>query len=112
MINVRIELITRPSKKQELMQTIYVLKDKIAAENGCIACEVYQNPNRPDNFVIFEQWESESLARAHISSENLAVVVGAGSVLSQKVTVSLSKDPEISAMERQYKERILKGETR
>ena len=106
MINVRIELIARPGKQRELMQSICALRNKIAAEDGCIACTVYQNPDDLDDFVIFEQWNGESPARAHIESENLAVVAGAGAVLSRKVTVSLSKDPAIMAMEQQYQERI------
>ena len=108
MINVRIELIARPGKQRELMQSICALRNKIAAEDGCIACTVYQNPDDLDDFVIFEQWEDELPARAHIASENLAVVAGAGAVLSRKVSVSLSKDQAIMAMEQQYRKRFSK----
>ena len=109
MINVRIELTARPGKQRELMQSICALRSQIAAEDGCIACTVYQNPDDLDDLVIFEQWEDESPARAHIASENLAVLAGAGSVLSRKIMVSLSKDPTITDMEQRYQERIFKG---
>jgi len=110
MITVRVNLIARPGKQRELMQSIRRLKNKIAAETGCVACRVYQNLDNPDEFVVFEQWNNEKQAKAHLDSENLAVLVGAGTVLSQDISVSMSKEPSIDAMEQNYKERMVKKE--
>ena len=108
MITVRVNLIARPGKQHELMQSIRELKTNIATETGCAACRVYQNPDNHDEFVVFEQWDNEKQAYAHLDSENLAVLVGAGSVLSQDISVSLSKEPSTAAMEQIFKERMLK----
>ena len=108
MINVRVDLLVRPGKRRELLQSICDLKNKIASEVGCSACEVFQNPDNPDDFVLLERWDSEEQARAHVASENLALLVGAGSVLSQRVNVSLFRDPTISEMERHFRKRIMK----
>ena len=106
MINVRVNLIARPGKHRELLQSILELKTEIASETGCFACQVYRNTDDTDEFVVFEQWENEELAGAHISSENMAVLVGAGFVLSQHISVSVSKDASIHAMEKRFKQRI------
>ena len=106
MINVRVNLIARPGKHRELLQSILELKTKIALETGCFACQVYRNTDDTDEFVVFEQWESEDLARAHISSENMAVLVGAGYVLSKHISVSVSKDPSIHAVEKMFRQRM------
>ena len=110
MINVSVNLVAHPGKQDELMQSIRVLKDRIASETGCVACRVYQNPDNPDEFVVFEQWENEKQAYAHLDSENLAVLVGAGSVLSQDIRVSLSEEPSIVSMEQIFHRRIVKEE--
>ena len=105
MITVRINLIARPGKQHELMQSIRELKDKIGSETGCVGCRIYQNPDNPDEFIVLEQWDKEKQAFAHLDSENLAVLVGAGSVLSRDIGVSLSKDPSINEMEQIFRER-------
>lgn len=110
MIHVSVNLIAHPGKKDELMQSIRALRNKIAAETGCVACRVYQNPDNPDEFVVLEQWESEKQAYEHLDSENLAVLVGAGSVLSQDIRVSLSEEPSIASMEQIFQRRIVKEE--
>ena len=110
MITIRINLVARHGKQHELMQSIRALKHKIGSEQGCVSCRVYQDPDNPVEFVIFEQWDSEEEAYAHLESENLAVLVGAGSVLSQDINVSLSKEPSMAAMEQIFKERMVKKE--
>lgn len=110
MINVSVNLVAHPGKQDELMQSIRLLKEKIASEAGCVACRVYQNPDNPDEFVVFEQWEGEREAYAHLDSENLAVLVGAGSVLSQDIRVSLAEEPSIASMEQVFQRRIEKEE--
>ena len=97
-------------KQIEMMQSIRDLKTKIALEKGCVSCRVYQNPDNPDEFIVFEQWVDEKQAYAHLDSENLAVLVGAGSVLSKDINVSLARDPSVEVMEELFKERMLKKE--
>jgi quinol monooxygenase YgiN len=108
MINLFVHLHARPGKRQELLQAIGELKNKIASETGCVDCQVYQNPENPRDFVIFEQWENEEQASAHASSENMAVLVGAGSVLTRIIDVTLSKDPATTTIEQVFKKRLLK----
>ena len=107
MITIRIHLIARPGKELELVQAIGGLKQKIALETGCISCRVYQNTDNRNEFVVFEEWENQKSAREHLESDNLAVLVGAGSVLAQQVCASLANDPPTSMLAESFKERIV-----
>ena len=107
MITIRIHLIARLGKERELVQAIGGLKQKIALETGCISCRVYQNTDNRNEFVVFEEWENQKSARKHLESDNLAVLVGAGSVLAQQVCVSLANDPPTSMLAGSFKERIV-----
>jgi hypothetical protein len=67
---------------------------------------LYHRNNACCEFVVLEEWENEKSARAHLESDNLTVLVGAGSVLAQKVCVSLANDPSVRLLAGAFKERI------
>jgi quinol monooxygenase YgiN len=106
MITIRINLTARLGKERELVQAIGGLKQKIALETGCTSCRVYRNTDNRNDFVVFEEWENQKSARKHLESDNLAVLVGAGSVLAQQVCVSLANDPLTSMLAVSFKERV------
>ena len=102
MVTVRILLIARPNKQVELLQALNHLRKKIASEPGCSSCWIYQNMDDRNQFVVFEEWENRNRAQQHLDSQNLAILVGAGSVLTKKVSVSLSKDAVIENLEESF----------
>jgi quinol monooxygenase YgiN len=106
LITIRINLTARLGKERELVQAIGGLKQKIALETGCTICQVYRNTDNRNDFVVFEEWENQKSARKHLESDNLAVLVGAGSVLAQQVCVSLANDPLTSMLAVSFKERV------
>jgi quinol monooxygenase YgiN len=106
LITIRINLTARLGKERELVQAIGGLKQKIALETGCTSCRVYRNTDNRNDFVVFEEWENQKSARKHLESDNLAVLVGAGSVLAQQVCVSLANDPLTSMLAVSFKERV------
>ena len=111
MITVRIHLTAGRGKQTELFQAIGDLSRKIARETGCISCQFYQNPQNADELVVIEEWKHETTARAHLESENLALLVGACSVLTQKVSVVSSKDISTRNLKQSFEERIVKLES-
>jgi len=106
LITIRINLTARLGKERELVQAIGGLKQKITLETGCTSCRVYRNTDNRNDFVVFEEWENQKSARKHLESDNLAVLVGAGSVLAQQVCVSLANDPLTSMLAVSFKERV------
>ena len=111
MITVRIHLSAGRGKQTELFQVVGDLSRKIARETGCMGCQFYQNPENADELVVIEEWKDETTARAHIESENLALLVGACSVLTQKVSVVSGNDLSTKNCKQSFEERIVKLES-
>jgi quinol monooxygenase YgiN len=108
MITVSVHLIIRPYKQVEFSQAIEGIGEKIAQEAGCLGCRVYQNIKNADEFLVIQEWKNEESAQEHLNSTNLAVLVGAKSVLSQEVCVQLGKDLSIEELRESFVERIEK----
>ena len=106
MITVRINLTTRRVKQTELFQAVGDLCRKIARESGCISCRFYQNPENTDELVVIEEWEDETMARAHLESEYLALLVGACSVLTHKVSVVSGNDLSTKNLKQSFEKRM------
>jgi quinol monooxygenase YgiN len=111
MITVRIYLTAQRGKQTELFQAFGGLCRKIAGESGCISCRFYQSPENTDELVVIEEWEDEPMARAHLASEHLALLAGASSVLTQKVSVVSCNDLSTKNLKQSFEERIVKLET-
>jgi quinol monooxygenase YgiN len=112
MISVRIHLTARCGKQTELFRAVGDLCRKIAGETGCISCQFYQNPENVDELVVIEEWKHETTARAHLKSENLALLVGASSVLTQKISVVSGKDLSTRNLNQSFRERIIRDPLR
>ena len=41
-------------------------------EEGCISYRIYQDPNSPTDFFIFEQWDNEEAFARHFQAEHMA----------------------------------------
>ena len=106
MIRVSIHFIARPEKKAEFEQVVQSLKDKIAEENGCLGCRVYQNVDFPNEFMVVEQWEDESHAKDHLKSKNMAVLCGTRGLLIDKARVVLNRYPSLIDIEKNFVERF------
>ena len=112
MLTIRIHLMARPECQLELMQAIEHLAERIALESGCISCRLYQNTVNQSEFIVLEKWKNEKVARAHLASENLAVLVGAGCVLTHDVNVSLGRERSTRILAESFEERMLKKKKR
>lgn len=112
MLTIRIHLMARPECQLELMQAIEYLAERIALETGCISCRVYRNTRNESEFVVLQKWENEKVAQVHLQSENLAVLVGAGCVLTHDVNLSLGRERSTRILAESFEERMLKKRKR
>ena len=106
MIRVSIHFIARPEKKIEFEQVIQALKAKIEEENGCLGCSVYLNLDSPNEFMIVEQWEDESRAKDHLTSDNMAILCGTRGLLTERPRVALNRYPPFMDIEKEFWERF------
>lgn len=103
MISVRIHLMANEGKQRELRQTIENLSQKIAGENGCLGCRVFQSTSNASELVLIEEWENLESAQAHIASSNLAILAGAGTILTESIRVYPERDPDIQNLRKVFK---------
>lgn len=87
MITVRIRMIAKHGKQQELKQTAQNISDYISREDGCLECAAYQEMSNPNVIIISADWSDEKAVEQHLSSNNIAILAGAQSILSSTVKV-------------------------
>ena len=110
MITIRIHLTGRQGKKTELLQLVGDLCLKIAAEPGCISCQSYQSPENPVELVVIEEWQDETIARAHLESVNFGLLIGAGYVQTHKANIMSGDDPATKNLRQSFEKRMVKAE--
>jgi quinol monooxygenase YgiN len=71
----RLTIVARVEAKGEKLHMVKeeVLKliDHTRHETGCIQYDLYQDNEKPEVFIFFENWENKSLWEAHMQSEHL-----------------------------------------
>lgn len=103
MISLRIHLIANQGKQGELRQTIENLSQRIAGELGCQRCWVFQSTSDQCEMVLIEEWENLESALAHVSSGNMAILAGAGTILTKDIRVYPERDPDMQMLENVFK---------
>lgn len=95
MISVRIHLMASKGKQKELQQAVEAIMHRISMEDGCLGCRVFKSLSNESELALIEEWENFEAAQAHASSGNLAILAGAGTVLTESIRVYPERDPDI-----------------
>ena len=103
MISVRIHLMANQGKQKELRQAIENLSQRILREYGCLGCRVFQSTSNDCELVLIEEWENLESAQAHVASGNMAILAGAGTILTESIRVYPEQDPDIHILENVFK---------
>lgn len=106
MIAVRIYITANSDKEHELKTAIERLCAKIEQEYGCLSCQLYQNTKEPLEFLLVEEWKSMESVKEHVSSRNIAVLTGAGVILSHEIRVSLDRSEAVRELNKEYMSRL------
>jgi quinol monooxygenase YgiN len=59
--------------KAELLKLIEVTR----AEKGCINYDLHQDNDKPEHFMIYENWESRDVWQVHVANQHLAEYMAA-----------------------------------
>lgn len=73
-----------PEKRQEFMQTIRLLNEKIKQEKGLVRVNLFQDVDNSSRFNLIEEWETQDDLDDHTRSNNFRVLIGALKVLSER----------------------------
>lgn len=90
MIQTVFKIQARPEKRKELLQTAQALKTATKMEKGCIAYNVYQDPEDENAIVFVGEWKSKKDLRLHMSSDGFGAFVGASRILARNPEIALN----------------------
>ena len=106
MISIRIHLVASKGKQEELRQAVENLSQKIILEDGCLECRVFQNTSNKSELVVIGDWKNLETAKAHVSSDNMSILAGAGTILADNIRVYPERDPDIQGLKTVFKARF------
>ena len=58
-------IIARPGAEADLRNGLYNLIPKVREEDACILYELYESPEHPERFIMYEIWTDEAGLQAH-----------------------------------------------
>ncbi|KAB1438963.1 putative quinol monooxygenase [Pseudodesulfovibrio senegalensis] len=64
----------RPGFGDRLAKVLLRLQDNSRKDSGCLQYDMHRLPDDPDQFMLYERWESQELLDAHLGAEHLAGV--------------------------------------
>jgi len=106
MISIRIHLLADRGKQNELRQTVENISQRIASEAGCLACRVFQSMSSDRELVLIEDWENLDAIHAHIESDNMSILAGAGTILTESIGVYPERDSNIREIKDIFRKRF------
>jgi len=93
-------------KENELVNAIENLCTNIEQEPGCVSCKLFQYTKNPLEFLLVEKWRTMENVKEHVASKNMAVLAGAGIILSHEIRVSLDRSETVQELNREYMVRL------
>lgn len=106
MIGVRIHLMANTGKQKELRQVVETIMQRIIMEDGCLGCRAFQSLSNESELVLIEEWENLEAAQTHATSETIAILAGAGTILTERIRVYPEQDPDIQNLREIFKARF------
>jgi len=106
MISIRIHLLANMGKQNELRQALENLSQRIATEAGCLGCRVFQSTGNERELVLIEEWENLESVHAHVASDNMSILKGAGTILTESIRVYPERDRKIQTIKEIYRKRF------
>jgi quinol monooxygenase YgiN len=81
MVSIAFKLQALPEKRQELMQTLEAIREKIAIMKDCVSCALQQDPGNLNVITLLTEWGSQEAFQNYQKSEHFGVLQGAFNLL-------------------------------
>jgi quinol monooxygenase YgiN len=93
MVSIAFKLQAVPEKRQELMQTLEAIKEKIADLRDCMSFTLHQDPGNRNAITLMMKWKSQEAFRDYQQAETYEVLLGAFNLLcvSTKMHMTLGR---------------------
>jgi quinol monooxygenase YgiN len=76
-ITIVAHITAKPNKIDFVKAQLEKLIDITRSEEGCLQYDLHQDNENPAHFMLYENWESRELWRAHMNSPHLKEYVSA-----------------------------------
>ncbi len=73
MIVIAGKAMAKAGMEAEVIEAIRVMCEASEAEDGCITYQIYQHPEKPTEFFIFEEWENQTALEKHFQTSHMQV---------------------------------------
>jgi len=68
---------TDPEKRARLIEVAHRVASASRAEGGCVDYRVFEDTERPNQFVFVEEWEDEEALQQHFRTSHIAAFMQA-----------------------------------
>jgi quinol monooxygenase YgiN len=99
-----------PGQRQEALDLMYEMAIATKAEPGCVSYEFYVAQTDPNQFLLFQEWESVDALQGHFETahmeqflEKLPSII-AGDIVTRRYEVRASDDMESAEYEEEHTE--------
>jgi quinol monooxygenase YgiN len=69
--------VAKPERRSELLEHLVALEHASRADAGCLAYRVFRDTDRPDRFVLIEEWTDRAALEAHNAQPHVAHFIAA-----------------------------------
>jgi quinol monooxygenase YgiN len=76
-ITIVAHITAKPDKIEFVKAQLEQLIDTTRSEEGCLQYDLHQDNENPAHFMLYENWESRELWRAHMNAQHLKDYVSA-----------------------------------
>ena len=92
MMNLTIEVSSKPGKNSELYQTLQALLPTMRQENGCTSCRVCQDLDDDEVYFLLSDWDKQASFEGYVKSTSGIALLGAIKTLGKSTRIKLGSD--------------------
>lgn len=99
MIIAAMELVPRVNKRQELLEILRFVKERVRTKAECLGCDVFETINGTPQILYQEQWRSTKDLYAHIQSGLYLRLLNAMELACEEPRISFHEVSQTRSME-------------
>ena len=84
MILSTINMIVRPERRSDLLETMRGMLEPARVERGCLSYRFYEDVENSNAFILMEEWATQEDLERHIAKDNQRRLLGLMDLLSEK----------------------------
>jgi len=92
-------LTTSPSRRQDLLDVLRSIIGPTIFIPGCITSRIFQNPDNPSSFLLYEEWHDAMTLEQHFTTSAYYRLLSAMELCSQKPEVVFIEGDQKRGME-------------